>query len=362
MLSHADGTIVPLAPKALKTLLVLVEQAGTVVSKSVLMEAVWPDSHVEETGLTRNISMLRQVLSDERERFIATVARVGYRFVVPVTRVVDDSDSFVSVSQLPAASASPSGPDKQLIVGREIEFTVLRRAFENASAGKGKLVAIAGEPGIGKTTIVNVFLQEISSQCVLGRGRCSERLGDAEPHLPVLEALDELSSDAASMALLRNTAPTWAKVVGAIGREQRDEPGVEAGPARSAERLMRELTLFLERASRSRPIVLFFDDIHWSDVSTVDVLVHLASRIARQRVLIVLTYRRHELAQASHPFVHARAAMLSRGELDELRLAPLTVENVREYVVWAFGNTEPNADLASLVFRSFGTPKATRYS
>jgi DNA-binding winged helix-turn-helix (wHTH) protein len=80
-----DGAPVALAPKVLQTLLALVERHGQVVRKSDLLQAVWPDSFVEETGLSRNISLLRRALADDHTPApIATVARVGYRFTAPV--------------------------------------------------------------------------------------------------------------------------------------------------------------------------------------------------------------------------------------------------------------------------------------
>src|SRR6266849_294534 len=96
----ADGTLllrdreaVPLAPKVLQTLLVLVQHAGEVVRKEDLIQVVWPDSVVEETGLTRNISLLRQALADDGQRLIATIARIGYRFVGAVERIDDVAKS-----------------------------------------------------------------------------------------------------------------------------------------------------------------------------------------------------------------------------------------------------------------------------
>jgi len=78
--------LVPLAPKALDTLRVLVERRGSVVEKSELMKLVWPDTAVEEVGLARNISLLRKALEDEsEERFIETIPRRGYRFVAPIS-------------------------------------------------------------------------------------------------------------------------------------------------------------------------------------------------------------------------------------------------------------------------------------
>src|SRR4029078_13368905 len=116
-----DGVAVPLAPKVLQTLLVLVQHAGTVVKKADLIEAIWPDSIVEDTGLTRNISVLRQALGDEDQRLIVTVSRIGYRFAGSVTqgRHADD----------PTARRDDG---RKLIVGRDRELAALRSAAESA--------------------------------------------------------------------------------------------------------------------------------------------------------------------------------------------------------------------------------------
>src|SRR4029453_3799049 len=81
-----DGQIVPLSPKVFETLLVLVENSGHVVNKDELYKHVWPDVVVEETNLTKNISILRKVLGecDGEISFIETVPKRGYRFVAPV--------------------------------------------------------------------------------------------------------------------------------------------------------------------------------------------------------------------------------------------------------------------------------------
>ena len=87
VLRRRDGSLVPVAPRAFETLLYLVEHHGTVIEKDRLMEAIWPDTIVEENNLTQNISALRRVLGEERgaHRFIVTVPGRGYRFVAEVT-------------------------------------------------------------------------------------------------------------------------------------------------------------------------------------------------------------------------------------------------------------------------------------
>ena len=81
------GDLVPLVPKAIETLHVLLERRGSVVEKSELMKLVWPDTNVEDVGLARNISLLRKVLEDESEEnpYIETIPRRGYRFAAQVS-------------------------------------------------------------------------------------------------------------------------------------------------------------------------------------------------------------------------------------------------------------------------------------
>jgi TolB-like protein len=85
-----DSQIVPLTPKALDTLLALVERKGELVGRKELLETVWPDVHVEENNLNSNIFLLRRTLgeADQGQAFIDTVPRRGYRFVAHVREIV----------------------------------------------------------------------------------------------------------------------------------------------------------------------------------------------------------------------------------------------------------------------------------
>ncbi len=89
MVLSVDGSIVPIPLKALKTLLTLIEHGGQVVSKQELIEAVWPDSYVEEGNLTQNIFLLRRQLgkAPEGQDYIETIPRRGYRLTVPIRKV-----------------------------------------------------------------------------------------------------------------------------------------------------------------------------------------------------------------------------------------------------------------------------------
>ena len=100
-----DGEPVPLMPKTIDTLAVLLERRGQVVEKAVLMKLVWPDCVVEEVGLARNISLLRQALGSDGEAYIETVPRRGYRFA-PAEDVVADPLPVVKRRAIPAVVAA----------------------------------------------------------------------------------------------------------------------------------------------------------------------------------------------------------------------------------------------------------------
>jgi len=172
-----EGTPVQLPPKVIQTLLALVRRAGDVVTKSELLDEVWPDSFVEETGVARNISMLRRALERDGDA-ITTVARIGYRFDSPVVYEAQRSTPPTSIG-----TSVARGQERQaLFVGRDAEFAALLKAFISAERGMGRLVSVTGEAGIGKSTIVDHFLGAVRSRCHAGRGRSSRRFSNAEPH------------------------------------------------------------------------------------------------------------------------------------------------------------------------------------
>jgi DNA-binding winged helix-turn-helix (wHTH) protein len=97
-LLHADGELIPLAPKAFETLLAVVESQGRVLEKEELLKRVWPDAFVEEGSLAQNVSILRKALGEgtNGQQYIQTLPKRGYRFVAPVT--VSNADDRVDVS------------------------------------------------------------------------------------------------------------------------------------------------------------------------------------------------------------------------------------------------------------------------
>src|SRR6185369_16390738 len=85
---------IPLAPKVFDTLLLLVENAGRILSKERMLKEIWEDSFVEENNLAQNISYLRRVLGETKDKkFIETVPKYGYHFIAPVQLVENETET-----------------------------------------------------------------------------------------------------------------------------------------------------------------------------------------------------------------------------------------------------------------------------
>jgi DNA-binding winged helix-turn-helix (wHTH) protein len=200
------GKPVALAPTPFALLCALVKRPGTLFTKHALLDEVWGHQFVTDSVLKTAISDLRTALGDDprQPRYIETVARRGYRFIAhPIARVAPPP------GPASALAAVPARPSDALFVGRAKALAQLDACWSEALRGRRAIVWVAGEPGIGKTTLIERFIAGVGDAAV-ARGQCVDLYGAGEPYLPVLEALAELCRDDAEVpSLLRLTAPTW---------------------------------------------------------------------------------------------------------------------------------------------------------
>ncbi|HWQ36716.1 MAG TPA: protein kinase [Blastocatellia bacterium] len=255
----------------------------------------------------------------------------------------------------------PSSGSLRHTVGRERERHELRAAFNAAKGGRGSLLCVAGEPGIGKTTLVEDFLTELATtrQCTIARGRCSERLAGTEAYLPLLEALESLlQNDQHIAATMKQIAPTWYAQVAPLSNGSEESARLlNEVKAASQERMKRELAAFLQAVATPQPLVIFFDDLHWADVSTIDLLSFLAGKFDALRLLIVVTYRPSDMLLAKHPFLQIKPDLQARGVCRELSLEFLTEAEIAEYLTLEFPRHAFPADFARLIHaKTEGSP------
>jgi len=346
---------IALSPKAFGVLRHLVQHPGNLVTKQDLLNAVWPDVFVTEGVLKRAVLEIRRALGDSAEapRFIQTLHRRGYRFVASTDRPIDHEPR-----------AEPFTNVKPRVVGRKDELAQIDRLFKIALDGIRQIVFITGEPGLGKTTLVNSWLDSLASRdefagIAAGQGRCLQQFGSSEPYLPVFEALDHLGRSLGHrlVGVLRTHAPTWLLHMPAlISLEDRIRLREEVFGT-TKERMLREITEALEELSATTPIVLVLEDLHWSDPSTLDLLTSISSRTSKARLMILGTHRPVEGGGSGHPLSRMQHQCHVHQQCRLVQLSYLQEEEIADYLEACFPALGRNEQLAaSLYDRTKGNP------
>jgi predicted ATPase len=315
----------------------------------VRLHPLAPSRHNPELPTTFDGLILRMLAKDKAMRPTAD-------------EVARELDALLGQDRPTAAATAVAA--RRRTVGREKERDALRHAFAEMTAEQGCFAALAGEPGIGKTSLAEDFLAEIAAgphHPVIARGKCSERLAGTEAYMPILEALDNLihgGSGEAFTSVLKQTAPVWFVQVAPLSTESTTALQMhEDVKSASQERMKRELGVLLQEISRVRPVVLFLEDLHWADVSTIDVLNYLGGRLSGMRVMVLVTYRPSEMMLARHPYLRIRSDLEASGVLRDLPLEFLTRDDVDHYLALEFPEHRFVPDFGALVYsRTEGSP------
>jgi DNA-binding winged helix-turn-helix (wHTH) protein len=350
-----DEERILLTPTEYGVLKHLVDHAGRLVTHRELLDAVWPRTAIEPQAVKSNIFRLRRALDDDprQPRFIETLPRRGYRFVGRVD---------VGAVEHARVPASPGH-----LVGREHALDALRRCMRDASVGRQQVVFVTGEPGLGKTALVETFQRQLTggddasrdgaARAVamrVARGQCVEGFGSKEPFYPALEAVGQLcrGPDGARMVeTLASQAPTWLVQFPALLTPDYRETLRQEILGATRERMLREICVALEMIATPKPLLLVLEDLHWADPSTLDLISALARRRVPSRIMIVATYRPADVSGPAQP-LHALKRDLSARQLcEEIALQPLTEAEIAEYLAAEEPGAEVPNELASLLHR-----------
>jgi tetratricopeptide (TPR) repeat protein len=245
-------------------------------------------------------------------------------------------------------------------VGREREVDELCTAADVALAGRGQVVLISGEPGIGKTRLVEELTTyaQLRDALVLW-GRCYEGEG-APPYWPWIQAIRVYSIDHDPDALAETMGHGAADIAQVVSEVRRRLPGLappppSVGDEQARFRLFDAVSTFLLNASRREPLVVVLDDLHYADRGSLALLEFLAPQIGRARLLVVGTYRDTEL----HLY---RSLVQTLGELTRVQpprrivLHGLTCAEVARYMTMTAGVTPNEALVEAIHTKSEGNP------
>ncbi len=339
-----------LRPKTFALLRHLTERPGQLATKQELLSALWKNLNIGDEALKHCVNEIRTALNDSPQspRYIETVFRRGYRFIgiEGLGRGGDNGH--------PAAIGDPSAfrsGGSHGLVGRESELAQLNHALANALGGMRQIVFIAGEQGIGKTSLVDAFLNaaypeqlamkssESSARHWIIRGQCIKSHGAGEAYMPILEALTSLGSlpgNETIRTVLRLHAPLWLIQMPSLIRpaQVRSLKNMTAGATR--ERMLREMAETLEVLAAEKPLVLVLEDLQWSDYSTLNLLSYWAQRRGSARLLLIATYRPAEVSTEDHPLRSIRDELLARQLCQELSVPVLDASAVGDYLARRF--------------------------
>ncbi len=248
------------------------------------------------------------------------------------------------------ATPQGPGPDAPVLVGRDRELAALRDALAAALSGRGTLVLIGGEAGIGKTALAEVLLAEAAVRGALVLvGRCYD-LSETPPYGPWAEALGRAPTGDDFPALPRAVLP----------------PGRDGAALASQEAILHRVRDYLAALAARHPLILLLDDLHWADPATLDLLRILGRDLDHQPVLVLATYRADEVADdhalaALLPLLvrEARAARLDLRPLDQAAIGALVAARYAlaaagrdRLVAYLAGRTEGNALFLGELLRS----------
>lgn len=244
-------------------------------------------------------------------------------------------------------------------VGRDDEMERLRMSWSRAARGRGRIVLIGGEAGIGKSRLAGEFALQAQAQ----GGRLltgTTTYPEGKPFQAIADAL----RGAASLLVALDIAPIWLGVAAQAVPDLRvrkpdlpTPPDVE--PAHERMRLFEAFAVCLEALAKQRPLVVILEDLHWAGEATIAALQFIVRRLAQQPVLVIATYREED-APRVHPLRRMRRELQEENILFTLAPTPLGHDHVADLLGRISASSgaavAPESEAAALRERCAGNP------
>jgi DNA-binding SARP family transcriptional activator len=238
------------------------------------------------------------------------------------------------------------------LLGRSAELDRLHVIVTDALAGRGRLVLLSGEPGIGKSRLLGSTLAAArTAGCLVALGRCYEG-GAAPAFWPFVELVRSLASDddaeiaAGAAVLLGTLAGDGSRPQGALSDILEPTARFLVADAISA---------FVRTAARRRPLVLGLDDLYGADPDSLEVLVRLAPELPTLPVVLVGTLRTADLPE-DHPLTAALGELGRQTDVDRLALRPLDLDATTALLARESGGVPDETTAATVHRRTGGNP------
>ena len=246
-----------------------------------------------------------------------------------------------------------------VFVGRQKEMGDLKGCLEDALSGRGRLVTLVGEPGIGKSRTA----QELCTYAGLRGaqvlwGRSYEEQG-VPPYWPWVQAIRSYVRERDPEQLMSEMGSGAADIAEVVSNVRERLPGLppvpQLAPEQARFRLFDSIATFLKTASQRQPLVLVLDDLHWADQPSLALLQFVARELNGARLLIIGTYRDMELSR-QHPLAEALGELTRERLFQRVLLRGLTQEDVGRFIQMTSGNTAPRGLVEAVHTQTEGNP------
>jgi DNA-binding SARP family transcriptional activator/predicted ATPase len=260
----------------------------------------------------------------------------------------------------PPVAAGSAGGGPAPILGRQKELARVQATVARAAAGVGGVVLVRGEPGIGKTRLVEEAAAGARMAGLLvGRGGAVEGGGTPAywPWVEVVRSLLTAAGPAAAVAAVGPSAPELAQLVPEI-KELADDvelPPPAVDPETARVRLFDAVARFLASLARSRGVAVVLDDLQWADAASLQLLSFLAPRLRDTPLVVLGTYRPGEVP-SGHLLGETLAALARHEVADRLDLAGLAEAEVGALLAAAAGVAFPSPVVARVRSLTEGNP------
>jgi class 3 adenylate cyclase/tetratricopeptide (TPR) repeat protein len=341
-------------------------------SGGVLVRTIGNDLYMNYSGvgLTTNLAARMEQLAPPGTirltaatlQLVEGAVRVNALGPIPVKGLAEPIEVFELVGATPVHRRLQAAVARGLtrFVGRDQELAALTQALERAGAGHGQVVALVGEAGVGKSRLVYECLQSPRTQGRRVLEAASVSYGKATPYFPVLDLLkryaqvddhDDPRTIRAKMTghvltldeTLQETLPALLSLLEVLPD---DSPFRTLDPPQRRQHTLQALKRVLLRESQVQPLLLVFEDLHWIDAETQELLDSLVESLPTARLLLLVNYRPE--------YQHGWG---SKTYYTQLRLDPLPPASAEEFLTALLGDDSSLAPLKQLLIaRTEGNP------
>ena len=258
----------------------------------------------------------------------------------------------------PATAPSPPAGEGEL-VGREEQLAVLDRTLAGVAAGRGRLVLVAGEPGIGKTRLAEEVARRAAVRGVrVAWGRCFEGEG-APAFWPWVQVARQLLAEVAPAQLGMVLGPSAGELSQLLPELKELVPGLEPPPvvelAAARFRLYQAVTELGRQVAAARPLLVVVDDLHWADTGSLGLLVFLATELRDARLVVLGTYRDVDMA-AGQPLAETLGALAREPVVERISLGGLGEAEVARLATTIIGSRPGERLVHAVHDRTEGNP------